>query len=191
MQYVYGLFTEDTGRLFYVGITDDKNLYFRTKAHKNCTDQGNGHKNNTIKKHGMELRVLFEAESRKEVEEREEFLIRFLDGKLTNILSSAKDVSRARKRIRKGVKRRPMTEEERIADRDRNLTYPYEYIMELIAEWARYPQETQQSFADRHGIKRSKFKDWLRLYKPEYVGLQKRLKLYKVAHVRRFKEKVD
>ena len=41
---------------------------------------------------------------------------------------------------------------------------------------AKNPLESQDSFAKRKGISRSKFKDWLKLYKPEYVGLTKKIK---------------
>lgn len=190
IHYVYGLYTSDTNKLFYVGITSgDKNLYFRIKNH--CyANEDNPHKTSIIKKHGMTMKILYRLSSRDEAEEREEFLIRFLGDTLTNITSGAKDLSRARKRIKKGTKKRKRTTEENIANRDRNLTLSYENIMELIGEWGRYPQETQKSFAERHGIKRSKFKDWLRLYKPGYIGLQKRLKIYNVAYKRYPKQSI-
>ena len=35
----------------------------------------------------------------------------------------------------------------RIANRDRNLTLPYDKVIELIEEWSKNPLETQQHFA--------------------------------------------
>ena len=51
----------------------------------------------------------------------------------------------------------------------------YNEIIQIIEEWSRNPLETQQDFANKHNISRSKFKDWIRLYKPEYIGLTKKI----------------
>lgn len=196
--YVYGLYKKQvkytTNRidehLFYVGISSgSKNLYFRERNHRASKD--NPHKLNTINKYDFYLRVLWETETRKEAEDREEFLIEWFRTQLTNITHSAKDTSRARKRIKKGTKRRKHTTQEKIANRDRNLTIPYEEVISLIEEWAQNPFETQQSFVDRKNIPRTKFKDWLRLYKPEYVGLQKKKLKEVLKQVEKEQQNID
>jgi hypothetical protein len=82
-----------------------------------------------------------------------------------------------KQRISNALKNINRNQNIRKANRDRNLTKPYSEIINLIEIWATNPLESQQSFADRHKISRSKFKDWLRLYKPEYIGLTKKKKL--------------
>lgn len=190
--YVYGLYKKNIEyktscideHLFYIGITSDKNLYFREKNHR--TDS-NIHKINIINKYDFILRILWVVDSRQEAEEREEFLIRWFGkeangGILTNCLDSALDTNLAiksrtpetKKKLSIALKKANQNKNIRIANRDRNLTVPYEEILELIEEWAKNPLESQQSFANKNGIPRSKFKDWLRLYKPEYIGLTKK-----------------
>lgn len=174
--YVYGLYTKNTekSRLFYVGISSgSKNLYHREKNHN--TDTYNAHKVSIIKKYDFYLQVIWTVDTREEAEEREEFLIRWFGNSITNICKHSKDLSYARSRPKKPKdKWKKHSTEARLANRDRNLTIPYEKVISLIEEWAQNPFETQQSFADRKKISRTKFKDWLRLYKPEYVGLQKK-----------------
>jgi hypothetical protein len=159
--------------LFYIGITSDKNIYFREKNHR--TEQQNKYKLNIINKYDFNLVILWSVDTKNEAEEREEFLIRWFGDQLCNICKSAKDLSHARSKLKK-----PKSEwkkhslEHKIANRDRNLTIKYEKVIQLIEEWAKNPLETQQDFANRKGISRSKFKDWIRLYKPEYIGLTKR-----------------
>lgn len=174
--YVYGLYTKNTekSKLFYVGISSGfKNLYHREKNHK--TDIYNPHKVATIKKYDFYLGVIWVVDTREEAEEREEFLIRWLGNNITNICKNSKDLSYARSRPKKPKdKWKKHSIEARLANRDRNLTVSYKEVVSLIEEWAKNPFETQQSFADRKKISRSKFKDWIRLYKPEYIGLQKK-----------------
>lgn len=198
MYYVYGLYKKNIKyktnaldeNLFYVGISSsDKNFYFRMKNHK--TDKCNPYKLNTIAKYDFIIRVFWNTDTQKEAEEREAFLINWFGRKiyktgiLTNILSGANDhifigkkhTKTTRKKISKALKKINNDPNKIIANRDRNLTVPYDKIMQLIEEWARNPLETQQDFADKNNISRSKFKDWLRLYKPEYIGLAKKKQL--------------
>lgn len=174
--YVYGLYTKNTDvpRLFYIGISSgDKNLYHREKNHK--SDICNPHKLSTIKKYDFDLKIIWILDSREEAEQREEFLIRWFGTSLTNICKHSKDLTRARNKQRKSKKEwKKHSKEAILANRDRNLTKPYEEIIRLIEEWKQNPLETQQSFANRKNISRSKFKDWLRLYSPESIGLTKR-----------------
>jgi len=196
MYYVYGLYKKNIKyktntldeNLFYVGISSsDKNFYFRMKNHK--IDKCNPYKLNTIAKYDFIVRVFWNTDTQKEAEEREEFLINWFGRKihktgiLTNILSGANDhifigkkhTKTTRKKISKALKKINKNSNIRIANRDRNLTKPYNEIIALIEEWAENPLETQQSFANKHNIPRSKFKDWIRLYKPDYIGLTKKV----------------
>lgn len=190
--YIYGLYTKNTAepRLFYIGITSgNNNLYYREKNHRR--EDHNPHKLAIIKKYDFDLRVLWEVDSRQEAEDREEFLIRWLDN-LCNICSSANDLSHARLKPRKPKSQwKKHSNEDRKANRDRNLTMPYEKVISLIEEWAQNPFETQQSFANRKNISRSKFKDWLRLYKPEYVGLQKKKLEEVIKQVQQEQKNID
>jgi hypothetical protein len=195
MYYIYALYKANIiyktntidEHLFYIGITSsDKNFYFRMKNHKR--DKSNPYKLNTIAKYNFIVKILWNTESKQEAEEREEFLIRWFGkridktGILTNILSSSKDYSRipritteeTKNKISQALKKINQNNNILIANRDRNLTVSYDRVIEFVEEWAKNPLETQQSFADRNGLNRSKFKDWLRLYKPEYIGLTKK-----------------
>jgi len=184
--YIYGLYTKNTTepKLFYVGITSgDKNLYHRKRNHR--TETHNPHKLAIIKKYDFNLRILWEADSREEAEDREEFLIRWLDN-LCNICASANDMSHARSKPRKPRDQwKKHSDEARKANRDRNLSVPYDEVMGIIEEWKKNPLESQQDFANRKGISRSKFKDWLRLYDPESIGLTKKThrKIFEEAYV--------
>ena len=181
VDYVYGLYKKNVEyhnlgvgeNLFYVGISSgDKNLYFREKNHRT---QSCGHKLNIINKYDFELRILWRCDSRAEAEDRESFLIRWFKPQLCNIAESSKDLSRARSSPRKPkTKWKKHSLEARTANRDRNLTVEHEKILWMLDEWAKNPIESQQDFASRHGVKRSKFKDWMRLYRPEYIGLTKK-----------------
>jgi len=198
MYYIYALYKKNTQyktgfleeNLFYIGISSsDKNFYFRMQNHKK--EKSNPYKLNIIAKYDFFVKVLWETNTKDEAENREEFLIRWFGRKinktgfLTNILSSSTDYSNihkkrtksTRNKISKALKRINKDKNKIIANRDRNLTIPYNRIIELIEEWAINPLETQQDFATRHSITRSKFKDWLRLYKPEYIGLTKQKQL--------------
>lgn len=179
--YIYGLYKKNieyktnsiSEHLFYIGITTSKNVYFRKKNHR--TEVSNIHKINIINKYDFILKILWETSTRKEAEDREEFLIRWFGDILTNICTSSKDISRAKLKPRKPKNLwKKHSKDAKIANRNRNLTVPYEKVMILIDEWAKNPLETQESFAKRHSVSRSKFKDWLRLYKPEYIGLTKK-----------------
>jgi len=184
--YVYGLFTKDSNKLFYIGISSgSKNLYHRQKNH--MTESSNPRKMNMINKHGMCMKIIWKVKTRIDAEQREEFLIRWFGresdgGILVNFAKHSKDTSFAynshteqtRKKISTIQKKLNKKEEYRRANRDRNLTVPYDDVISLLDQWAKNPFESQTSFANRNGIKRSMFKDWLRLYKPEYIGLQKR-----------------
>lgn len=191
--YIYGLYkkncTDSNRQLFYIGITSgDKNLYFRKNNH--YRESANKQKLNIINKYDFDLKILWSVKTRKEAEEREEFLIRWFGrikdgGTLCNICENAKDVSKARTYIRKNKKRRKATKEEKISNRNRNLTVPYNEIIKLIKKWAKNPLETQQNFAKKHGISRSKFKDWLRLYAPEYIGLTKKIQKEKFDSIQK------
>ena len=131
------------------------------------------------------MRILWEADSREEAEDREEFLIRWLDN-LCNICASANDMSHARSKPRKPRDQwKKHSDEARKANRDRNLSVPYDEVMGIIEEWKKNPLESQQDFANRKGISRSKFKDWLRLYDPESIGLTKKThrKIFEEAYV--------
>ena len=196
MYYVYGLYKKNTKyktnsideNLFYIGISSsDKNLYFRMKNHK--TDKCNLNKLNIIAKYDFIVRVFWNTETKQEAENREEFLINWFGRKvnktgiLTNVLSGAKDyafignkqTTATRKKISKALKKINQDQNKIIANRDRNLTIPYDQVIQLIEKWAENPLETQQDFASKHNISRSKFKDWIRLYKPEYIGLTKKI----------------
>lgn len=198
MYYVYGLYKKRAKyktnlldeNLFYIGIaSSDKNFYFRMQNHKR--EKSNPYKLNTIAKYDFIVKILWCVETQQETEEREEFLIRWFGRKinrtgiLTNILCGSKDYScihkkrtkATKQKISKALKKINKNKNVIIANRDRNLTLPYNKIITLIEEWAKNPLETQQSFATKHNIKRSKFKDWLRLYKPEYIGLTKKKQL--------------
>lgn len=198
MYYVYGLYKKNTKyqtnfldeNLFYVGISSsDKNFYFRIQNHKR--EKSNPYKLNIIAKYDFVVRILWQIHTQQEAAEREEFLIRWFGRKvnktgfLTNILASSTDYSHihiqrtkaTRNKISKALKKINKDFSKIIANRDRNLTIPYQRIIQLIEEWAKNPLETQQDFANRSGISRSKFKDWLRLYKPNYVGLTKQKQL--------------
>lgn len=198
MYYVYGLYKKNTKyqtnsldeNLFYIGISSsDKNFYFRIKNHKR--EKSNPYKLNTIAKYDFIIRVLWKTETKEEAEQREEFLISWFGRKiektgiLTNILSSSKDFSSihkkrtitTRKKISKALKKINGNKDKIIENRDRNLTVSYDRVIELLEKWAKNPLEKQQDFAIRNGISRSKFKDWLRLYRPEYIGLTKKKQL--------------
>lgn len=198
MYYVYGLYKKNIKyktntldeNLFYIGISSsNKNFYFRMKNHKK--EKSNPYKLNIIAKYDFIIRILWQVHTKEDAEQREEFLIRWFGrkidktGLLTNILSSSTDYSRVHtkrtkatcKKISKALKKINNDPNKIIANRDRNLTVPYDKVMILIEEWAKNPLETQQDFATRNGINRSKFKDWLRLYKPEYIGLTKKKQL--------------
>ena len=198
MYYVYGLYKKNIiyrtnlldENLFYIGISSsDKNFYFRIKNHKR--EKSNLYKLNVIAKYDFIVRVLWQVHTKEEAEERENFLIRWFGrkidktGLLTNILSSSIDYSRVhikrtketRKKISKALKKINKDHNKIIANRDRNLTVPYDKVIQLIEEWAKNPLETQQDFAKRVGVQRSKFKDWLRLYRPNYIGLTKQKQL--------------
>jgi hypothetical protein len=195
MYYVYALYKKNIKyktnsideHLFYIGITSsNKNFYFRMKNHKR--EKSNPYKLNIIAKYDFIVKILWRIENKEEAEEREEFLIKWFGkridktGILSNILSSSKDYSRlprimskdTKNKISKALKKVNQNRDYLIANRDRNLTVNYNQVLELIEEWAKNPLETQQSFANRKGLNRSKFKDWLRLYKPEYIGLTKK-----------------
>lgn len=194
MNYIYGLYKKNVNyttnniaeHLFYIGIaSNEKNLYHRSKNHK--LDKSNPFKLNIIAKYDFELKILWETENIQESKDREEFLIRWFGKKseggiLTNILSSAYDLSICHKpktnatkqKISKALKKINKQQDIRLANRDRNLTKPYDEIIELIEDWAKNPLESQQDFANRNGVSRSKFKDWIRLYRPQYIGLTKR-----------------
>lgn len=195
MYYVYGLYKKNVNyitnniheHLFYIGITSEgKNFYFRAKNHKR--EKSNLYKLNIIAKYDFVVKILWQTQTKEESEEREEFLIRWFGRKinktgiLTNILVNSKDTTYAKKnvteftkqKISKALKKINQDKNYVIANRDRNLTLEYDKVIELLEEWAKNPLETQQNFATRHGISRSKFKDWLRLYKPEYIGLTKK-----------------
>lgn len=194
--YIYGLYkknityaTENIEEgLFYIGITDSKNKYFREKNHRR--ELFNPYKLNIIKKYDFYMKILWETDSKQECEDRELFLIKWFGlinegGILSNIIKSNEDgIKRARKKITSQSKNKLSSslklyysnQENIIKNRDRNLTVPYDIVIELIEEWAKNPLESQDSFAKRKGISRSKFKDWLRLYKPEYIGLTKKIK---------------
>jgi hypothetical protein len=196
MHYVYGLYKKNTKyktnsideNLFYIGISSsDKNFYFRMKNHK--IDKCNLNKLNIIAKYDFIVRVFWNTETKQEAENREEFLINWFGRKvnktgiLTNVLSGTKDYGfigkkqtvATRKKISKALKKINQDQNKIIANRDRNLTIPYDQVIQLIEKWAENPLETQQNFASKHNISRSKFKDWIRLYKPEYIGLTKRI----------------
>ena len=196
MHHVYGLYKKNTKyktnsideNLFYIGISSsDKNFYFRMKNHK--TDKCNLNKLNIIAKYDFIVRVFWNTETKQEAENREEFLINWFGRKvnktgiLTNVLSGAKDYAfigkkqtvATRKKISKALKKINQDQNKIIANRDRNLTIPYDQVIQPIEKWAENPLETQQDFASKHNISRSKFKDWIRLYKPEYIGLTKRI----------------
>lgn len=198
MYYVYALYKKNTKyktgfleeNLFYIGISSsDQNFYFRMQNHKK--EKSNPYKLNIIAKYDFFVKVLWQINTKEEAENREEFLIRWFGRKinktgfLTNILSSSTDYSNihktrtkaTRNKISKALKRINKDQNKIIANRDRNLTIPYNRVIELIEEWATNPLETQQDFAIRNNINRSKFKDWLRLYKPEYIGLTKKKQL--------------
>jgi hypothetical protein len=199
MNYIYGLYKKNityktnnsflSEHLFYIGIASgDKNLYHREKNHRR--EKSNPQKLNIIAKYDFELRILWKTEDIEDLKNREEFLIRWFGkksdgGLLTNVLSSAQDLSlchkpkteQTKKRISNALKNINKNQDIKKANRDRNLTKPYSEIINLIEIWATNPLESQQSFADRYKISRSKFKDWLRLYKPEYIGLTKKKKL--------------
>ena len=196
MYYVYGLYKKNTKyktnsideNLFYIGISSsDKNFYFRMKNHK--TGKYNLNKLNIIAKYDFIVRVFWNMETKQEAENREEFLINWFGRKvnktgiLTNVLSGAKDYAfigkkqtvATRKKISKALKKINQDQNKIIANRDINLTIPYDKVIQLIEKWAENPLETQQDFASKHNISRSKFKDWIRLYKPEYIGLTKKI----------------
>lgn len=198
MYYVYGLYKKNIKyktnllkeNLFYVGISSsDKNFYFRIKNHKK--EKSNPYKLNTIAKYDFIIKIFWQISLKEEAEEREEFLIRWFGRKinqtgcLTNILTSSKDYSHihtkrsdvTKNKISKALKKINQNQNKIIANRDRNLTIPYDKVIQLIDEWAINPLETQQDFATRMGINRSKFKDWLRLYRPNYIGLTKQKQL--------------
>lgn len=195
MNYIYGLYKKNITyhknsldeHLFYIGITEKgKNYYFRSKNHKR--EKSNPFKLNIIAKYDYIIKILWETETREEAEEREAFLIRWFGRKqdggiLVNILSHSKDQSlihqprtqSTKNKISKALKKINQNSNIRIANRDRNLTKPYNEVIALIEEWAKNPLETQQNFANKHNISRSKFKDWIRLYKPNYIGLTKKM----------------
>lgn len=198
MYYIYGLYKKNTKyqtntldeNLFYIGISSsDKNFYFRIKNHKR--EKSNPYKLNTIAKYDFIIRVLWKTDTKEEAEQREEFLINWFGrriektGILTNILSSSKDFSSIHKKrtiatkqkISKALKKINRNKDKIIENRDRNLTVSYDRVIELLEKWAKNPLEKQQDFAIRNGISRSKFKDWLRLYRPEYIGLTKKKQL--------------
>lgn len=184
--YVYGLYKKNCAystyhiseNLFYVGISSDKNIYFRERNHKSCNS--NKHKLAIINKYDFFLKILWSLDSREEAEEREAFLIRFFKDQLCNINLDSRDMTYARSRTKKPKsqwKRHSL--EDRISNRDRNLTIPYADIISLINEWITDPKESQTSFAKRKNISRCMFKDWLRLYFPQYLGLAKKWQLEK------------
>jgi hypothetical protein len=192
--YVYGLYKKNveyktynlSEHLFYIGITSDKNLYFRSKAHK--VEPSNPLKLNIINKYDFMIKILWSTKTRSEAEDREKFLIRWFgrlkdNGILANVLTGHGDMTHmppsksesTKKRISKALKKRNKDLDFRKLNRDRNLTVPYEEVILLIEEWAKNPLETQQSFTSRKNISRSMFKDWIRLYRPDYIGLTKKI----------------
>ena len=194
--YIYGLYKKNieyknnniSENLFYIGITNEKNLYFREKNHRK--EKSNPYKLNIINKYDFIIKIIWKVDNRKEAEERESFLIRWFKkisdgGILTNHLDSSSDTKYARsfhsdqtkKRISNALKKINRDINFKKANRDRNLTVPYDKILFLIEEWTQNPLETQQDFANRKGISRSKFKDWIRLYRPEFIGLTKKKQL--------------
>lgn len=197
MYCVYGLYKKNkqyetnslSENLFYIGITSYKNIYFRMYNHKR--EKSNPYKLNIIAKYDFFYKIFWSVDTLKEAEDREGFLIRWFgkitdgSGILSNILSDSKDHSKihkkqsetTRKKISKALKKIYKYEDKIIENRDRNLTIPYNKVIQIIEEWAKNPLETQQDFASRKNIRRSKFKDWLRLYRPEYVGLTKKKQL--------------
>lgn len=198
MYYVYGLYKKNIKyktnsldeNLFYIGISSsDKNFYFRMKNHKR--EKSNPYKLNIIAKYDFIVKILWQTEDKEDAERREEFLIRWFGrkidrtGNLANILANSHDVDYARKhlskstssKISKALKKIYKNQNKIIENRNRNLTIPYEKVIKLIEEWATNPLETQKDFALKYNIRRSKFKDWLRLYKPEYIGLTKKKQL--------------
>jgi hypothetical protein len=195
--YVYGLYKKNIlyktsnieEGLFYIGITDSRNIYIREKNH--ARENFNPHKFNIIKKYDFLMKILWEINTKEECAEREIFLISWFrltseGGILANIIKSNDDgIKRARKKRTKQSKIKLSNslklyysyQENVIKNRDRNLTIPYDIVIELIEEWAKNPLESQENFAKRKGISRSKFKDWLQLYRPDYIGLTKKIKI--------------
>jgi hypothetical protein len=210
--YVYGLYKKNveylTNRidehLFYVGITS-VSIENRAKDHKRDR-VANKIKLNIINKYDFEIKSLYVCDTRIEAEEREEFLIRWFgkimdDGILANVLDSVSDQIYRYKteetsiKISKSNKQRFLNHEERIKIRDKNLTIPYDQVIEYIEEWAKDPFQKQSEFAKTIGVSRSKFKDWIRLYKPEYVGLVHNAKMdalkFAIKHFNSVKEIVE
>lgn len=197
---VYGLYKKqiDTissidDSLYYIGITDEKNLYFRMKNHfKDC----NIHKINILNKYGLNYKILWYTNTKEESEKREEFLIswfkRDIDGGiLTNIALSVRDYSYlnkpisnvSRKRMQKARKKWLSKSESLKKARDCQLSVPYEQVMKLIELWANNPFESKTFFCKKHNINRGKFKDWCILYKPEYLSLSVKLKYEVFNHI--------
>lgn len=195
--YVYGLYKKNveykTNRidehLFYIGITSAINkdpLEKRAKDHRK--DRINNKiKFNIINKYDFEIKTLYVCNSREEAEEREEFLIRWFGkimngGQLANVLDSVKDQvykhlsKEDQEKVIKNMASKERTEEEKIRARDKNLTVPYDQVIEYIEEWVKNPLETHVDFCKRKNLSLSKFSDWIMLYKPEYLGLAIKLK---------------
>lgn len=193
--FVYGLYKKNYNYkssnieegLFYVGITD--NLYYRKRNHKK--EKHNLHKLNLINKYDFILKVFTSFQKRADAIEYEEFLIRWFGlttekGILVNIVKNQEHglqrakkgfTKKSQKKLKKSLKKAYQNPELKRHARDVQLTMPYPDIINLIHSWAKNPLVSQQDFANKHNISRSKFKDWLRLYKPEYVGLTKKYKL--------------
>jgi len=194
--YVYGLYKKNveylTNRidehLFYIGITGAKRNPINRRATDHRKDRtSNKIKFNIINKYDFEIKVLYTFDTKEEAEEREEFLIRWFGkimdgGILANVFSSTKDqvykymsVEDKEKMVRNSTIRK-RTEEERIKARDKNLTVPYDKVIKYLEEWAKNPFEKHVDFCKRKGISKTKFGDWITLYRPEYLNLANKLK---------------
>lgn len=187
--YIYGLYKKNIEyktntideNLFYIGISSgSKNLYFRSKNHRR--EKSNPYKLNIINKYDFVLKILWVTDTRKEAEERESFLIRWFRNILTNHLESSDDTKYARKHRTKNTNIKISIALKKIyqndfyitKNRDSQLSIPYDTIISYIEEWSKNPLQSQTDFAKKINISRSKFKDWIRLYKPEYIGLKKK-----------------
>jgi hypothetical protein len=194
--YVYGLYKKNVEyltnkldeHLFYIGITGAKRNPINRRATDHRKDRtSNKIKFNIINKYDFEIRILYTFDTKEEAEEREEFLIRWfgkiMDGRiLANVLDSTKDqvykymsIEDKEKMVRNStIKKR--TKEERIKARDKNLTVPYNQVIEYLEEWVKNPLERHIDFCKRKGICVSKFKGWITLYRPEYLNLVNKIK---------------
>jgi transposase len=195
MQYIYGLYKKNVEyltnkideHLFYIGITSGKIYNLNKRAKDHSSGRSNVVKTNIIKKYDFNIKILFTCDTREEAEEREEFLIRWFGkiidgGILANLLDSAKDNNynlyvdkETKDKNAKRLSNYLQSEEGKIKNRDFHLTVPYDKVIEYIDEWAKNPFQKQSEFAKSIGVSRCKFKDWIRLYKPEYIGLKNRI----------------